>query len=93
MLGWFRSLPHTCPSNALAVRQHDVLGQKEVAMNRVRTCLAVAFSLGLAVPPVHAQWLEQVSSQIHEFGDPDIDQWTTLQTDRVAWVETRNKEG
>ncbi len=38
-------------------------------MNRVRTCLAVAFSLGLAVPPAHAQWLEQVSSRIQEFGD------------------------
>lgn len=38
-------------------------------MNRVWTCLAVAFSLVLAVPPAHAQWLEQVSSQIHDFGD------------------------
>jgi ribosomal-protein-alanine N-acetyltransferase len=28
----------------------------------------------------------------HEFGDPDIDQWTTLQTNLVAWNETRNKE-
>ncbi len=38
-------------------------------MNRVCACLAVSFSLGLAVPPAHAQWLEQVSSQIQEFSD------------------------
>ena len=25
----------------------------------------------------------------HEFGDPDIDLWTTLQTDLTAWNETR----
>ncbi len=28
----------------------------------------------------------------HEFGDPGIDQWTTLRTDLVAWDATRNKE-
>ena len=38
-------------------------------MNRVFACLAVSLSFGLAVPPAHAQWLEQVSSQIQEFGD------------------------
>lgn len=30
-------------------------------------------------------------AKISEFGDPDITQWTTLQTDLVAWNETRNK--
>lgn len=29
--------------------------------------------------------------KIHEFGNPDIAQWTTLQTDLVAWDETRTK--
>ncbi len=38
-------------------------------MNRVSACLAVSFSLGLAVPPAHAQWLEQIMSQIGEFRD------------------------
>ena len=51
------------------MRQHEVLRLEEAAMNRVCTCLTVAFSLGLAVPPAHAQWIEQVSSQIQEFGD------------------------
>jgi ribosomal-protein-alanine N-acetyltransferase len=27
----------------------------------------------------------------NEFGDPDIDQWTTLQADLIAWDESRNK--
>jgi N-acetylglutamate synthase-like GNAT family acetyltransferase len=31
--------------------------------------------------------------KFHEFGDPDIDQWTTLQVDLVAWNESRNKGG
>ncbi len=29
--------------------------------------------------------------KLHEFSDPDINQWTTLQTDLVAWNETRNR--
>jgi len=29
----------------------------------------------------------------HEFGDPGIDQWTTLQVDLVAWNEARDKGG
>lgn len=31
--------------------------------------------------------------KIQEFGDPEIDQWTTLQVDLVAWNDGRNKEG
>ena len=50
-------------------------------MNRVCTCLAVSFSLGLAVPPAHAQWLEQVSSQIQEFGDRVADKGYRLVDD------------
>ena len=30
--------------------------------------------------------------KIHEFGDPDIDHWTTLQVDLVEWNRTRKKE-
>ena len=26
----------------------------------------------------------------NQFGNPDIDQWTTLQTDLIAWNESRN---
>ena len=29
--------------------------------------------------------------KIHQFGDPDIDQWTTLQVDLVEWDENRKK--
>lgn len=30
-------------------------------------------------------------AKIHEFGDPDIDHWTTLQADLIAWDEARRK--
>lgn len=31
--------------------------------------------------------------KVHEFGAPDINQWTTLQTDLRAWDRARSKRG
>lgn len=31
--------------------------------------------------------------KVHEFGAPDIDQWTTLQTDLHAWDRARSEQG
>ena len=31
--------------------------------------------------------------KLHEFSDPDVDQWTTLQVDLVAWDQSRKKGG
>jgi ribosomal-protein-alanine N-acetyltransferase len=31
--------------------------------------------------------------KVHEFGDPGIDRWTTLEVDLAEWHENRKKEG
>jgi N-acetylglutamate synthase-like GNAT family acetyltransferase len=31
--------------------------------------------------------------KLHEFGAPDVDQWTTLRTNLIEWDKTRTKRG
>jgi len=73
---------------ALQVRRMEEMFNKGIRMLTTNTDLPASINWYIK----HFGYKEVGKlKKIHEFGDPDIDEWTTLQVDLLQWDEERKR--